>query len=78
MSISEKNNFALKRKKIAKGGMFVFSAAFVLSFLAGALATDKVVIDILGNISVFSALFFVLSTVCLFLFQLEAWERDWV
>ena len=78
MSISEKKNFILKSKKVAKHGMLVFSVAFVFSFFAGALATDGAVINFLGNISVFSALFFALSAVCLFLLQLEAWEKDYV
>ena len=78
MSISEKKNFILKSKEVAKHGMLVFAVAFILSFLASALATDGAMIDILGNISVFCALLFSLSAVCLLLFQLEAWERDYI
>jgi hypothetical protein len=78
MSISEKKNFILKSKKVAKGGMLVFSFAFAFSFFAGALATDGSMINLLGDISVFSALLFALSAVCLFLLQLEDWERDYI
>jgi len=78
MYISEKKSFILKSKKIAKGGMLVSSVAFAFSFFAGSLATDGATINLLGDVSVFSALFFALSAVCLFLLQLEAWEKDYI
>jgi len=78
MYISEKKNFILKSKRVAKHAMLVFSVAFVFSFFAGALATDGSMINLLGDISVFSALLFALSAVCLFLLQLEDWEKDYI
>jgi hypothetical protein len=78
MFISEKKNSILKSKKVAKGGILVFSVAFVFSLFASKIATDGTMIDILGNISVFCALLFSLSAVCLLLLKLEAWERDYI
>jgi hypothetical protein len=78
MSSLGKKNFILKSKAAAKHTALLSLGVFVFSFLAGFFVTSGPAINTLGNISVFSILFFALSVVCLFLLQIEAWERDWV
>lgn len=79
MNISEKKkNFILKSKKIAKRGALYSIAVFAFAYVLGIFLTNGSVLNILGNISVFSVLVFALSAVCLFLLQIEAWEKDLV
>ncbi len=76
MFISEKKNVILKSKKVAKHGALLSFSVFVLSLLAGFFVTSGSVVNILGDVSVFSTLFFILSSVCFFLIQIEVWEKD--
>jgi len=76
--LENKKNFMLKSKRAAKRGALLSFGVFVFSFLAGFFVTNGTAVNALGNISVFSVLFFTLSLACLFLLQLEAWEKDWV
>jgi hypothetical protein len=76
--LKKKKNFVLKSRKVAKHGAILSLIVFVLPLLAGVFVTSGSTVILLGDISVFGALSFVLSTVCLFLLQIEAWERDYI
>lgn len=79
MFIKDKENFISKSKEIAKRGAILSAAVFAVSFVANAIlniANIASAENIVSNVSVFSILFFILSVVCLFLIQLEAWERE--
>jgi hypothetical protein len=79
MHISEKREKLIaKSKKIARHGVYFSLVALVLSFAAGVFIFNGTVVNILGNISVLSGLFFALSVVCLLLLQIEAWEKDYL
>lgn len=79
MFVKDKENFISKGKEVAKRGVVLSAAVFAVSFVINIILNFANIVsakNILGNISVFSILFFVLSIVCLFLIQLEGWERE--
>jgi|GEM_PF-1432000 len=78
MSISDKKKFISKGKNIARNGLAASVSVFVLSFLAGLVVTNGTAMSLLGDLSVFSVLFFTLSVVSLALLQMESSEMDYV
>jgi len=76
MSIISKENIISKGKTAAKHTAMLSFGIFLFSFLAGFFVTNGWAVNTLGNISVFSVLFFALSIVSLFLIQIESWEED--